>query len=91
MAFGNSNAAQNNERSFEKAPGFVNIKIKVKRNGKEVLHKVGFLALKDSDPVLKRMREFCEQDEGNAQKLLERLVLDYKSADGSGAVFEVDL
>lgn len=87
MAFTQSNAAPANANATStndekwKAQGFVNVYMDVEKKGKTSRMKVGVLPLKDSVELHKLMREWLEKDEGNAQKLLSRFVLEYRSAE----------
>ena len=67
-----------------RAQGFINIYVPSK-DGKR--RKLGAIALKDSKPSEKSLREWLEADPANTGKLLAKLVMEYQSAtpaEGSG-------
>lgn len=83
MAFANAATAVKTDDESWKAQGFINLYLPSK-NG-EARRKLGAIALKDSKPSEKALREWLEQDPANIAKVLGKLVMEYQSAAGSDA------
>lgn len=78
MAF-NTNAAPQAvaNQAWEKAGGFINIYLPSK-DGKR--RKLGAIPLKASKATEKQLMDFLEEDEGNVQKMIAKLIVEYQSA-----------
>lgn len=64
--------------TFVKAAGFLNFYLPSK-DGKR--RKVGAIGLKDSKPQEKSLREWLEADAGNMTTFMEKVIIEYQSAE----------
>lgn len=74
--------------TFVKASGFLNFYLPSK-DGKR--RKVGAIGLKDSKPAEKSLREWLEADPKNIVTFMEKIVIEYQSAEPQeGHSFQLD-
>ena len=84
MAFAQNSQAPQAQNDSWKAQGFLNLYLPAK-DGKRM--KLGAIPLKESKPSEKTMLAWLNEDPANAEKILAKLIIEYKSAvpaDGAG-------